>query len=256
MRGRFTKLLFIPLSFGTIFSKSEIRVKALQGNTDSQLRLALSALNESPPDFQKTKQWLQMAAVRGNSHACYMLGVLNSSKTDSPRNNEKAKVWLHRGASLGDKTCMERLVKILYEEKNYLQSKVILDLMSEEGKFDKFTNLWVAKPEFVDLDLEELTACTNDMKKKWEFYRQTPTQDPFARNKSVEILTLKNGERFEGSSLNGIPNGFGSIKKSGNRLYLGNFENGIPHGYGTLFNSDGLITFQGLWQKGTPILKP
>ena len=41
----------------------------------------------------------------------------------------------------------------------------------------------------------------------------------------------------------------GSIKKSGNRLYIGNFENGKPHGYGTLFNSDGLISFQGLLEK-------
>ena len=256
MRARFIKLLFIPLSFGTIFANSELRVKALQGNTDSQLRLAFLALNESPPDFQKTKQWLEMAAVRGNSHACYMLGVLNSSQTATPTNNEKAKVWWHRGASLGDKMCMERLIEALYLEKNYLQSKVILDLMSEEGKFDKFTKVWEAKPEFSNLDLKELSACTKDMRKKWEFYRQTPTQDPFARNKSVESITLKNGERFKGRALNGIPNGFGSIKKSGNGLYLGNFENGKPHGYGTLFNSDGLISFQGLWEKGTPIMKP
>ena len=255
MRARVINLLFIPFSFGTIFANSELRVKALQGNTDSQLRLAFLALNESPPDFQKTKQWLEMAAVRGNSNACYMLGVLNSSKIATPINNEKAKVWWHKGASLGDKMCMERLVRTLYEEKNYLQSKAILDLMIEAGKFDKFTKVWEVKPEFIDLDLEELSACTKDMRIKWEFYRQTPTQDPFAINKSVESLTLKNGEEFKGRTINGIPNGFGSLKKSGNRLYIGNFENGKPHGYGTLFNSDGLISFQGLWKKGTPIMK-
>ena len=58
----------------------------------------------------------------------HYMRVLNSSKPH-PRNNEKAKVWLHRGASHGDNVW--KAVKILYEEKNY-QSKVILDLMSEE----------------------------------------------------------------------------------------------------------------------------
>ena len=67
MRARLIKLLFIPFSFGTIFANSELRVKALQGNTDSQLRLAFLALNESPPDFQKLNnglRWQQLEEIQ------------------------------------------------------------------------------------------------------------------------------------------------------------------------------------------------
>ena len=252
MKIRFIKLLLFQLTFAPIFSNSEIQVKALKGDTHSQVRLALSALNESPPDFQKVKQWLEMAGVRGNSQACYMLGVLNSSTMVNPRNNSIAKVWWHIGASLGNKMCMKRLVETLYSEKKYLQSKAILDFIGDK-KFHKFTKAWEAKPEFLDLDLERLNDCSREMIIKWEFYKQLPIQDPFDINRTVESFTLEDKEHFQGVTIDGIPNGFGSIKKFGNRLYLGNFEDGKPHGYGTLYKSDGLISFQGLWKKGVPL---
>jgi len=86
---------------------------------------------------------------------------------------------------------------------------------------------------------------------------KTPPPYPVKPYKKVSIkyqeIFLSNGDRYEGMTSNGVPQGVGKrISKDGS-YYIGDFVNGKENGQGTWFNKQGMIVTQGIWQEGNPV---
>ena len=115
--------------------------------------------------------------------------------------------------------------------------------------------------------------------RKMEIY--SPTVDDYKRSKfdivEKDIMDLDdNGERWEGSSFNDCPFGYGRLYNNENKLkycgymfegrkicfgeeyyedgktleYKGNFMNNMRHGRGILYDKEGLCVFEGSWHMG------
>jgi hypothetical protein len=61
-----------------------------------------------------------------------------------------------------------------------------------------------------------------------------------------------NGEKYEGSYMEGLPSGIGTKKYENGDIYKGDFLLGYPHGSGTLYNDQGQIFHKGLFENGIP----
>ena len=70
----------------------------------------------------------------------------------------------------------------------------------------------------------------------------------------IKKIGLENGFTYWGENKNGIPHGYGKKMLGQVATFQGEFNMGVEQGYGTSFDKDGLISFQGQWNDGVPLI--
>ena len=70
---------------------------------------------------------------------------------------------------------------------------------------------------------------------------------------AIRQLIKKNGDKYLGTTINGVPNGYGYRIKPTGEAFMGSFKGGKANGLGKLFDKQGKISHEGLWENGLPI---
>ena len=80
--------LFTYLQFSTFLLCAEhpLKLKALKGHIESQLRLGFTQVNMTPANWSEAIFWFGMAADRGDGKACYWLGFAYENGQGTSKN--------------------------------------------------------------------------------------------------------------------------------------------------------------------------
>lgn len=87
------------------------------------------------------------------------------------------------------------------------------------------------------------------LKKNQEF---TPLE-PAGEYSKISNINLPNGDKYLGTTINGVPNGYGYRIKPTGEAFMGSFKAGKANGLGKLFDKHGKISHTGLWENGLPL---
>ena len=108
-------------------------------------------------------------------------------------------------------------------------------------------NLTKSQSENLDLIVLKLQSYISAKKKS------SVRSKPSFKN-SIKRIELANGYSYWGESKNGRPHGYGKKMLGQVATFQGEFNMGVEHGYGTSFDKYGLISFQGQWNNGVPLV--
>ena len=89
----------------------------------------------------------------------------------------------------------------------------------------------------------------------YKIEKEIPILDPFPKQTKFAKIVLPTGAEYDGQFINEKPNGFGYKATEEGEKYLGDFKNGLANGFGRLYDREGILSFEGLWNEGVPSKK-
>ena len=247
----FIHLFLLISSLDLLYGYPKLETFAQAGSREAQLLLGTTLFQGSPKEKQKAVYLLTKAAKQGSGKACYYLGIANWKGIGTSINIDRSYSWFLKAIAGGEKIAIISLAQ-LFED----QAGVELAAITYKFGYDqlKVNECKLHLQEILDLnpsiDVDALTDRTFLEKSLPASIKtdeiQVNKEDSFSRK-----IKLSNGSSYQGSSLKGIPHGFGIKKEIDNRVFIGEFLSGNEDGYGTLYSKDGVIIFNGLWEKET-----
>ncbi len=260
----FSVLVFQALFFLHLFlfcspydavGNDRLSIQALKGDENAQFLLGQIHLFGDEPDYQEALIWLTKAAKQGNAVACKQLGRAFSLGLGTPRNLSRAVHWYQRGAKAGSPDSLFSLYLLHKENEALAKAGAALSLALKQRNnqrwkaiLDKLTNN-LSISEIADMETE-----VSHLKDALEELPNFTKEKPLLKQSRIERLNFPNGAEYKGQTRNGLAHGFGRKSKQNGASYYGCFENGLPHGYGQAFDQKGLLTFEGAWIRGKPLV--
>ena len=248
--------LFLFLSIFTVSIRTngaeslELLRRAQANDVDSQVNLAI--LKSLSGEVKEAHYWYRRAAKQNHPLASRMVGLNHFQGNGSSKNPNIGERWLERAARLGDEVAIEKLSTYCLEE-NRTKEAIAWQYFLQGIKFGYSLPAWINEYK----DSQRLEA--KELAENWDSQGKPPLYPTkiFIDNTPVyQELLLSNGDRYEGMTIKGIPNGSGKrISKDGSS-YLGGFKDGMENGYGTWFDKRGIIKNQGIWKNGNPVFAP
>jgi len=240
------------LSFDQVFgSNAELEIKALNGDIFSQVRLGHQKFSQIPPKYKESKIWFEMAAARGHADSFFWLGNFFIMGLGTEQSDKKAVYFWESGASLDSINCIEALTLYYFENEDQLNGSAWLTLLLEKQKNHRLSGINGIKEE--TLQSEKIKSAIQKIQTRISNVKNAPTFDRINKNRKVEEVILKDGSKYLGQIIDGIPNGYGYKISSSGQSHLGYFDNGLENGLGKSINQDGIITYEGFWKDGIPI---
>jgi len=251
----FFLIFFLFHSAPKSFAHEKLSIQALRGDENAQFLLGQIHLFGDEPDYQEALIWLTKAAKQGNAVACKQLGRAFSLGLGTPRNLSRAVHWYQRGAKAGSPDSLFSLYLLHKENEALAKAGAALSLALKQKNnqrwkaiLDKLTNN-LSISEIADMETE-----VSHLKDALEELPNFTKEKPLLKQSRIERLNFPNGAEYKGQTRNGLAHGFGRKSKQNGASYFGCFENGLPHGYGQAFDQKGLLTFEGAWIGGKPLV--
>jgi hypothetical protein len=246
--------VLLSFSFQHLFASSSstsLEIRALGGDINAQISLGHREFSRTPPKYLNALFWFEMSANNGHPDSCRWLGNFYKMGLGVPENEAMAIRWWMRGAHLGSVKCMEELfiyyLQIDDQHSAYAWLEFLLERQQDHAFVTKQHNrqdkIFLANIEKAKESIEAL------LKKNQEF---TPLV-PMGENSKFSILNLPNGDKYLGATVNGVPNGYGHRIRPSGGAFMGSFRDGKANGLGKMFDKQGKISHEGLWENGLPI---
>ena len=137
-----------------------------------------------------------------------------------------------------------------FKNEDKLNGSAWLTLLLEKQKNHRLSGINGIKGE--TLQPEKIKSAIQKIQAELSNIQNT-TFDPINKSRKVEEVILKDGSKYLGQIIDGIPNGYGYKISFSGQSHLGYFENGLENGFGKSINQDGIITYEGFWKDGIPI---
>ena len=231
----------------------DLKLKALEGHALSQVKLGFHFSRGGQKNEKEAVYWMTMAARQEIPTACRYLGFAYLEGKGTARNAFLAEKWFIKGANKRDTLSMIGLADTLIILKKPIESVAWLKLAEELSEPQAKWRLEKVLPTLKEEEKRQVISTVDHLRATLSTSSGTPTPDKSRKKK--KRLTLSNGDSYHGEIENNEPHGFGErVSKSG-KIYQGAFKGGLEDGYGILFSQDGIITYQGLWRKGSPVNK-
>ena len=235
-------------------SVTQLKLSALEGDSHAQVRLGFAYSKDPLKDEKEAFYWMSMAAGQGVPIAARFVGYAHLEGTGTAKSKILAQKWFAEGSRMGDSLSMIGLSDCLLAKEEKIERIGWLLLAREKSESLAKKRLESAWPKLSAAEREQAEQMVADLRKT---IRETPTSPPPPRSlRKKNTLRLSNGDSYRGQIENGLPHGFGERKSPDGHIYQGSFQNGLEEGFGTLFSPRGIITYQGLWQKGNPVRRP
>lgn len=127
-------------------NKSKLEAAAKNGDHNAQLILGLLLVNESDANDAKATELFKKAALKGNKHAAFLIGLKKAYMIEKPEDNLEVAKWWEMAANNGHKIAMAEL------------SDMYLSDTRDFPKNEKRAHYWLEKSvnagnEFSKLDL-------------------------------------------------------------------------------------------------------
>ena len=233
---------------------SKLENKALSGDVNAQIRLGFRALNSENPEHSNAIFWFQMAADRGHPDSCFWLGNFHKRGWGiTPDETKAIRIW-KRGAAYGSIKCMEELSLYHLENQDHIKAFAWLDSLLEIQPNHDLSNRKYNDEIRENLKLKIETE-KNRISHILKIEKEIPILDPFPKQTKFAKIVLPTGAEYDGQLINEKPNGFGYKATEEGEKYLGDFKNGLANGFGRLYNREGILSFEGLWNEGVPLKK-
>lgn len=230
-----------------------LKLKALEGHALSQVKLGFHFSRGDQKNEKEAVYWMTMAARQEIPTACRYLGFAYLEGKGTAGNAFLAEKWFIKGANKRDTLSMIGLADTLIILKKPIESVAWLKLAEEHSEPLAKWRLEKVLPTLKEEEKKQVISTVDRLRATLSTTSGTPTPDKSP--KKEKRLTLSNGDSYHGEIENNEPHGFGErVSKSG-KIYQGAFKGGLEDGYGILFSRDGIITYQGLWRKGSPVNK-
>ena len=245
-------ILYLQFSTFLLSAERPLKLKALHGHIESQLRLGFSHVNMTPANWSEAIFWFGMAADREDAKACNWLGFAYENGLGTIKNYERAIYYYQRGASLGSMECAKSLAVLFDKNKNYVEANAWKIIYKENSNRIKSHPGLSRIKKLSVRDLEFAIELASEIQKSWNVKTVSPILDPLTEPPRFGSIQLRNGSDYTGILLKEQPEGYGSIRSGSGETYYGYFKNGQKNGYGTAIGSDGKIVFEGTWINGVP----
>ena len=244
--------LFLALTLNAYAkSLSGVKIAALEGDAKAQVTLGFIYSRGINKDEREALYWMTMAARQGVPLACRFLGYAYLDGKGTAGNAFLAEKWFTKGALKGDTLSMIGLSDTLIIRKKKVDSVAWLELASKLSEHKAKWRLDKILPTLNDEEKKKISEKAETLKRTLSQSPTTPAPELFEKKK--HRLVLANGDTYRGHVENNLPNGFGERISLSGKTYQGTFNNGLEDGFGTLFSPNGLILYQGLWRKGSPV---
>ena len=231
----------------------DLKLKALEGHALSQLKLGFHFSRGDQKDEKEAVYWMTMAARQEIPMACRYLGFAYLEGKGTAGNAFLAEKWFRKGANKRDTLSMIGLADTLIILKKPIESVAWLKLAEELSEPQAKWRLEKVLPTLKEEEKKQVISTVDHLRATLSTSSGTPTPDKSRKKK--KRLTLSNGDSYHGEIENNEPHGFGERVSKTGKIYQGAFIGGLEDGYGILFSQDGVITYQGLWRKGSPVNK-
>lgn len=254
------KVMFCLLILSSIvntafsFNLSEKKLLALKGDTNTQYQLGLYYQAGKNIDVIEAYYWMKMAAEKNHPSACRYMGRAHLYGKGTSSSIDLAKKWFLISSNQGNSDSMQDLGYCLELEGKWMESATWYKTSHQHGNKNAFTRLEnisqnLTTSESKKLDLMVLKLQSYISAKKKSSVRSTPNF-----KNSIKRIELANGYSYWGESKSGRPHGYGKKMLGQVATFQGEFNMGVEHGYGTSFDKYGLISFQGQWNNGVPLV--
>jgi len=249
----FIHFFLLISSLDLLYGYLQLETFAQSGSREAQLLLGTTLFQGSPKEKQKAVYFLTQAAKQGSGKACYYLGIANWKGIGTSINIDRSYSWFLEAIAGGEKKAIISLAQLFEDQAGVELAAITYKFGYDHLKVDE-CNLHLQEiiKSIPSIDANALTDRTF-LEKSLPASIKTDEIQVSRKDSFSEKIKLSNGSSYQGSSLKGIPNGFGIKKEIDNRVYIGEFLSGKEDGYGTLYSKDGVIIFNGLWEKGKPI---
>lgn len=225
----------------------ELLRRAESGHLESQVNLAI--IKSLGAKHKDAHYWYKRAAKQNSPLASRIVGLNHFKGIGTSKNPNIGKRWLERAAKLGDSDAMLALANYNYEN-NHSIDAMAWALIHQ--KKTSATNL----PQWAQYLDHEILELANQQVLGFENSGPLPSY-PIRQYKKIspkyQEIYLSSGDKYEGMTRKGIPNGAGKRMAKDGSYYIGEFLNGKEHGHGSWFNKQGIIVTQGLWKQGNPV---
>lgn len=225
----------------------ELLRRAEANHLESQVNLAI--IRSINGRLKDAHYWYKRAAKQNHPLACRMVGLNHLHGKGASKNPNIGERWLQRSAKLGDKEAIQALSKHCKNQNRTLEAIAW-------QFFIKFEEFEYSLPSWIKQSSNDVIEDAKVLAQKWKTHGKPPpypTKSYLNSTPKYLELYLPNGDKFEGMTTQGIPNGPGKRLVKDGSSYLGEFSEGKENGYGTWFNPKGLIMRQGLWKDGSPV---
>jgi len=242
---------FLVISCHGLSHHYKLSIEALKGDENAQILLGHIRLYVDP---QESLMWFTKAARQGNAMACKQLGRAFALGSGTPRNQSRAIHWYLCAAKAGNTNSLFSLY-LLHKENGFLvQAGASLSLAVRQSKNPEWQEiLEKMKLNFSPLEIKSLEKEISDLNKRIEDLPNFTKENPPLEYARFQQLTFQNGDVYTGETKNGRAHGYGRKTSQCGESYFGFFENGLQEGYGLAFNSKGIVTFEGIWERGKPL---
>ena len=250
--GHFTLVVLYLFAFPLFGERiAQLKNKALDGDVYSQLQLGFVYSKGPRKDWKEAFYWMKKAAEKEIPSACRYLGFAYLEGKGTAQNKKLARKWFVIGSRKGDTLSMLGLSECLGKQEDKIKSAAWLLLADELGEPRA---RWRLEHQMARLQAFEKKQARDEVIKLKATLDPDLAKEPApAFSKKKNQMILQDGGRYRGAIKNGFPQGFGERVSRDGEMYQGSFRNGKEEGFGTLFSSEGLIIYQGLWTKGSPI---
>jgi len=229
---------------------SETKIKALDGDVGSQLRLGFhySTRNEN---LAAAFFWYMKAAKLEEPSAYHYVANAYATGRGTPKNLKSAKVWYEKAALNGNGTAMAKLGDLISVDEGNNTDDALAHawyaLAVEHGE-----TAWTERRDRLAKGMSEETLefaweRVEEIKGKILPPKERRPTPPSPTNKRGEYH-FQSGQKYFGDLKDGLPHGYGRIQSPDGERFFGEFEKGKPYGYGTHFSAQGFIIFSGLWE--------
>jgi TPR repeat protein len=247
-------LLFGFSSHVFSFDLTEKKILAIKGDKLAQFHLGLFYQKGEKKDLLEAYYWMKMAAMENHLVACRYIGRAYLYGKGTSINMEKAKEWLLTSAKQGDSLSMVDLGYCLELENNWIESAAWYKTAHQFGHTNALKFLKNVSQNLNDSQSGDFDIIIVQIQSSISSEEKSGTVNKPNLQNLIKRVELKNGYSYWGQIKNDLPHGYGKKKLAQVTTYQGEFVMGIEHGYGTSFGSDGKISFQGQWRRGTPLL--
>ena len=249
--------LFILISFfNTAFSfnVSDKKILALKGDGNTQYQLGLYYQAGKDKDVIEAYYWMKMAAKQNHTKACRYLGRAHLYGKGTSSSIDLAKKWLLISSNQGNSNSMKDLGYCLELEDKWMESAAWYTTSHQHGSTGALTLLENVSQKLTQPQLEKLDLMVLKLQSSISPIKNSSLISIPRSENSIKRIELANGFSYWGESKSGQPHGYGKKMLGQVATFQGEFNMGVEHGYGTSFDKDGVISFQGQWNDGVPLI--
>ena len=247
-------ILFSFFNTAFSFNVSDKKLFALKGDSNTQYQLGLYYQAGKYEDAKEAYYWMNMAAKQNHTKACRYLGRAHLYGKGTSSSIDLAKKWFLTSSNQGNSNSMKDLGYCLELEGRWMESAAWYTISHQHGDTSALTLLENISQNLTQPQLEKLDLMVLKLQSSISPIKNSSLISIPRTENSIKRIELANGFSYWGESKSGQPHGYGKKMLGQVATFQGEFYMGVEQGYGTSFDKDGLISFQGQWNDGLPLI--